>query len=394
MAVFLDRQSTVAAVPEAGTDGNEDQVGSNRQHQNFPCEAHEHRDIENDDEDHRQHQVATDAAGAGFARPDRKSADEKVADQHRIGGGDVSERLVRLDAEKAKIDREKHQHCAHRRRHADKELVLPGGFHRALDHDVETCQTQAGGNDIDERGDPADGTRLIKQISVDDEGRGDAEIHDIGKRIHLLAEFGCRLHHAGDTAVDAIEESREQHHADGEFETPLESKAHTAQARTDRQNGDEIGDQKTKGNFAQSRATAAVAAAIGFSVLLRLRNRRFHAHALPVYPQPRRLRTGPLAEPNSASTVSPAIAVWPTDTRGSKPAGRKMSRREPKRIRPKRSPASTGSFGFTQHTIRRATMPAICTTPTLPCEVSMTRPLRSLSSDALSTSALRKRPGR
>jgi hypothetical protein len=50
--------------------------------------------------------------------------------------------------------------------------------------------------------------------------------------------------------------------------------------------------------------------------------------------------------------------------------------------------AFAGSVGFTQQTMRRATRPAICTTPTLPWRVSMTRPLRSLSELALSSSAL------
>ncbi len=197
-----------------------------------------------------------------------------------------------------------------------KNLVLPRRLHRALDHDIEARQTKACGNHVDEGGDPAYRTRLIEHIDIDDEGRGDAEIDDVCQTIHLFAEFGCRLHHPGDAPVDAVEEGGKEHHAHGQLEPTFNGEAHAAQARADGQNGDEVGYHEAKGNFPQARPTAAVVAALMFSVLLRLRDRRFHGACPSCFRQPRRLRTGPLAEPNSARTVSPAIAVWPTETRG------------------------------------------------------------------------------
>lgn len=64
MRVLFDRKRTVAAVPEPRADGNEDEIGGNGENQHLPGEAHQHGHIENDDEDHRQHEIAADTACA------------------------------------------------------------------------------------------------------------------------------------------------------------------------------------------------------------------------------------------------------------------------------------------------------------------------------------------
>src|ERR1700704_4363287 len=92
--------------------------------------------------------------------------------------------------------------------------------------------------------------------------------------------------------------------------------------------------------------------------------------------------------------VSPATAVWPSKTSALVPSGRNTSSREPNRINPNRSPAPIDCPSRTKDTIRRATSPAIWMTPIRPFGVEMTSELRSLSSLALSSSALMKVPGR
>src|SRR5690606_13197868 len=98
---------------------------------------------------------------------------------------------------------------------------------------------------------------------------------------------------------------------------------------------------------------------------------------------------------SSASTVSPPIVRCPGATATRDPGGRETSTRDPKRISPNVSPAATSSPGAMSQTMRRASSPAIWTTPMrVPSVVSNSTALRSLSSLALSRSADRKVPGR
>src|SRR5262249_54656590 len=66
----------------------------------------------------------------------------------------------------------------------------------------------------------------------------------------------------------------------------------------------------------------------------------------------------------SPSTVTPPVTRSPTRTRNRVPRGSTQSVRDPKRIMPMRSPASTLSPVATRQTMRRAAIPAICTTVT------------------------------
>src|SRR3989338_5293020 len=67
---------------------------------------------------------------------------------------------------------------------------------------------------------------------------------------------------------------------------------------------------------------------------------------------------------NIPMTVTPAVTRSPTRTVTRVPRGIRQSVREPKRIMPKRAPATSLSPAPTRHTMRRATTPAICTTVT------------------------------
>ena len=127
---------------------------------------------------------------------------------------------------------------------------------------------------------------------------------------------------------------------------------------------------------------------------------RFEAVEEPGHRAARGLkRSGPAASPrlppNSAITVSPPTASGRRRRAASPAGGRKTSTREPKRIRPKRSPTPMRVVRLRPS--RRCAAP-----PARPsarrrrcrCGLSMTRPLRSLSVLALSSSALRNLPGR
>ena len=81
------------------------------------------------------------------------------------------------------------------------------------------------------------------------------------------------------------------------------------EARADRQHGDKVWDDETKWNFAKPRASSAILADLMLAVDAWLWRWLVHRTLSLMCHQPRRLMTAPLAEPNSARTVSPAIAV-------------------------------------------------------------------------------------
>lgn len=157
-------------------------------------------------------------------------------------------------------------------RHADEIFRLPARLVFAFGHDVETGKAKPGGDRIDQGGDPAERARLVEREDINDEGGCDAEIDDVGKRIHLRAEFGSRLHQPRHAPVNTVEEGGEQHHGDGEFVTILESQPDAGQPGADRQNGDEVRKDEPERDFAQTWAAGGIIRPIG----LERRKRRFH----------------------------------------------------------------------------------------------------------------------
>ena len=98
----------------------------------------------------------------------------------------------------------------------------------------------------------------VEQEGIEHERRRDAEIDDVGQRIHLRAELRRRLQHARDAAVDAVEEGGDQHHRDRRLEAVLEGQPDAGQAGADRQHGDQVGQHHAQRDFADARAAAAM----------------------------------------------------------------------------------------------------------------------------------------
>jgi hypothetical protein len=90
--------------------------------------------------------------------------------------------------------------------------------------------------------------------------------------------------------------------------------------------------------------------------------------------------------------VDPPCTFSPIFTKISTSNGKSRSTRDPKRMRPKRSPLLTLSPGFLQHTIRRAINPAIWVTRYRLPPSCIHRQLRSFSSDARWLNAARNFP--
>ena len=123
---------------------------------------------------------------------------------------------------------------------------------------MKRASLQPAGDGEQQRCDPAERTGAVEQEGVEDERRRDAEIDDVGQRIHLRAELRRRLQHAREAPVDAVEEGGEQHHGDRDLEAALEGEADAGQAGADGQHGDQIGQHHAQRNFADARSAAAV----------------------------------------------------------------------------------------------------------------------------------------
>ncbi len=85
---------------------------------------------------------------------------------------------------------------------------------------------------------------MVQQKDVEDERGRNTEIDDVGKRVHLHPEARRRLQETRDASVYAVEEGGQQDHRNRELETILESQADARKTRTDRQNGDHVGDHQ------------------------------------------------------------------------------------------------------------------------------------------------------
>lgn len=119
---------------------------------------------------------------------------------------------------------------------------------------LKRASRRRAGNGVEKRRDPAEGTRLIKHEGIEHQSRRYAEIDDVGERIHLGAELGRSLHHAGHTPVDAVKKGCYEHHHDGKLETVFKGQTNTGQTGTDGENCDDIGNDDTQGYLRQLRA--------------------------------------------------------------------------------------------------------------------------------------------
>ena len=119
---------------------------------------------------------------------------------------------------------------------------------------------------------PAKRFRSVQQKRIGNENGRDAKIDDVGKRIHLHAEFRRCLQKPCDPTIDPVEEGCQQHHRDSEFEPSLEGKSDPGEAGADRQHRDQVGDHQADRDLAQARTTGLV----GRMVLFRRRDGRLH----------------------------------------------------------------------------------------------------------------------
>ncbi|ETB11580.1 hypothetical protein O972_22800 [Mycobacterium avium subsp. avium 10-9275] len=179
-------------------------------------------------------------------------------------------------------DQADHRHRAGRRRHADEELVGVGGLAAVVQQRVEPGQPQHHAHRVEQDRHPP-GRRRGQQRHVEHDRRGHPEVHRVGQRVDLLAHPGLSVQDPRHPAVQPVQDRgrRDQRHRG--LGLVLEGEPDRGQPRAHREH------RHRAGQDLQIDCPAAA---------------RLADHG------------------SSASTVSPAMARWPTVTSGCAPAGR------------------------------------------------------------------------
>src|SRR5512141_195596 len=237
------------------------------------------------------------------------------------------------------------------RRRRDGEPVELPLLHR-VDLDVEARESQGPADEVEERRQPPPSAERGEGPPVDEERRGDAEGHEIGQGVVLDAESRGRVRHPGDAAIEAVEDRA---HDDTDRRL-LEVAVVCGRDRV------KPGEQGPRGDEVRQ----------------------------DVHPPPQAvsLVPPPASHGKTPITLSPARTWSPGATDSRTSAGRYRSTREPKRIIPTLCPWCTASPSLRSHTLRRASIPAICTYVTVrPAGVTIATPFCSFNSEAFSTLA-------
>src|SRR5882672_497535 len=189
-------------------------------------------------------------------------------------------------------------------------------------------------------------------------GRCDPEGDDVGERIQFPAEITAGVSHAGDGAVERIEEYGETNGNRSEIEVLRGSWRALRDLHQCVVSGSDVGG----GEHGRQNVHTAAQAAIGPVVFAAHGMREFHLRA------PTSAALAPTSSPmpdSIASTLAPPRTRSPTLTCGIAVVSRRTSTREPNLIRPTRSPRPTESPTLFVKTMRRANRPAICLNTTV-----------------------------
>src|SRR5215471_19167406 len=228
----------------------------------------------------------------------------------------------------------------HRNRQAYK-IAFGICIHRPLRLHIETRQTKCPAYDEGKSRKKTELKNVVRRVAVEaldftekkaegQNGRSDSKRDDIGERIELHPEFARCFSKPGDAAIEAV-----QNIADADQNrcaVPIASQSPddgvvTAENITDREKTGH--NRKTAPNSNLILDFSCPLHSSGLSLMM------------PIGVEPPRTRV-------------------PRSTVASVPAGKSTSTRDPNRMSPMSSPFPTVSPTFFQHTIRRATNPAIC----------------------------------
>src|SRR5262245_21769073 len=212
--------------------------------------------------------------------------------------------------------------------------------------DVEAGEAESAAGHEQERAQPRGTPEAPERKAVEHEGGRHAEGHDIRERVELHPELRRGLGEPRHLPIQRVEHHR---HEDRHRRLGVSS----VRGEHDREeSADQIARRQGTGEQKDHAA-------------------RLLAKLLPPSPaNPSPAVTAHVPSSHVVSHLSSAMIVSPPRTRSpiatftSVPRGAIKSVRDPKRMSPKRSPASSLSPTFARQTIRRASTPAICRTTT------------------------------
>src|SRR5690606_33022821 len=156
---------------------------------------------------------------------------------------------------------------------------------------------------------------------IRDQCRREPERDHVGKTVVLDAERALGAGEARNPPVQPVEHHRDEDRHRRQLEAPVHRLDDRVEPGEERSGGDEI-----------RQPVDAVAAEPVLEQAVVTPGRRFQVHARQL---------------NSASTLAPAYTMSPTRARGTASSGRYTSTREPKRMKPKRSPRRSRIPGLT-----------------------------------------------
>src|SRR5260370_19135443 len=242
------------------------------------------------------------------------------------------------------MDRRGNHACGGRCGHS-REVAIASRRHTV---DIESGQTPRAAGDKDKTDKPSQLRKMqcfgrvrsrcsATSPSVSKKCGRNAEADDVRERIEFLTEFAFGLHGAGDSSIERIEKPGQTDSHRGVIEVGDFS----VEGRENRViPAKHVGNGKRAGEDINAAAETMIAerAARAFFVSDGIYAVKFHF----------------------ASMLSPPLTFCPRLLITSVAMGNQTSTREPKRIRPTRSPIATSSPSAFQHITRRAIAPAIC----------------------------------
>ncbi len=133
-----------------------------------------------------------------------------------------------------------------------KKLAVQAGRSGIVDHHIEAGEPQPGADREHHSGDPAGRFQLMQAPEIEDQRRGNAEIHEVGEAVELGAEARGSLQQPRQTAVDAIENGGEHDRRQRQLVAVLERQADRGQSGAQRQQRDDVRHQHAHRNAAEA----------------------------------------------------------------------------------------------------------------------------------------------
>ncbi len=137
------------------------------------------------------------------------------------------------------------------RRHACEVVRGEWRLVRIVHGGVKTGQAQPSADRKDHGGDPADIVEIVQLPKIENKGWGHTEIDEVRETVELGAKARLALDHASYAAINAVQYRGEYDRGQRQLIAPFDGEPDGRQARTDRQQRDDVGHQHPDRNLAK-----------------------------------------------------------------------------------------------------------------------------------------------